>query len=401
MCVLLVLALDADMPRVVRFLAKLTFFLAATIIGASFLLVRLLGKKRTRLALMGITVFGLSMLATLLAAEFVTRIVFHDIGTTADNTSYFAERWRQTHPSNLNHWGFREKEFSLKPPSDTYRIAVVGDSFTYGQGISVKDRFSNILEQRLNGNGGRYEVLNFGRPGTETVDHVEILRDVVLDAEPNYVLLQWFINDVDGNSSDRPRPWRLIPSDTLSAFLHRHSALYYLVNQEWVKFQRRVGLIESYRAYMERRFQDPRSESSREARAVLNTFFQICKDRRIPVGVVLFPTLARNATGGYPFEFLMDRVLATCRTQEVTCLDLRDVYAAIPSPSSLWANRFDSHPGPLANSLAAEAMLKTFESVWARQSQRNITFLQSMDSTHELRLDAVVMSDGLSVEELN
>jgi hypothetical protein len=365
MCVLLVLALDADMSRVVRFLAKLTFFLAATIIGASFLLVRLLGKKRARLALVGITAFGVPMLATLLAAEFVTRIVFRDIGTTGDNTSYFAERWRQKHPPNLNHWGFREKEFSLKPPSGTYRIAIVGDSFTYGQGISVRDRFSNILEQRLNGNGGRYEVLNFGRPGAETVDHVEILRDAVLGTEPNYVLLQWLINDVEGKDSNPPRAWRLLPSDTLSALLHRHSALYYLINQEWVKLQHRFGLIEGYQSYMERRFQDPQSDSSREAKATLDTFFRVCKDRDIPFGVVLFPALSRNLTRDYPFAFLMDRVLATCRTQGVTCLDLRDTYAAVASPSSLWVNRFDPHPGPLANSLAAEAILKTFEPVWA------------------------------------
>lgn len=51
------------------------------------------------------------------------------------------------------------------------------------------------------------EVLNFGRPGSETVDHVETLQDAVLPLQPDFVLLQWFVNDVEGHDkSGRPMP---------------------------------------------------------------------------------------------------------------------------------------------------------------------------------------------------
>jgi hypothetical protein len=373
----LVLIVDADTSRVVRFFSKLTLFTVATGIAISLMVTKLLGKQRARLALASVVVFALLLFVTFFAAEAVTRFVFRDITTTGDNTSYFARHWRGESPPVLNHWGFREREFSSKPVSGTYRIAIVGDSFTYGQGIAVEDRFSNILEHQLNRDGRRYEVLNFGRPGAETVDHVQILRDVVLDIEPDFVLLQWFVNDVEGRDSERPRAWRLIPSDTLGAFLHRHSALYYLLNQEWIKFQRRVGLTESYQTYMERQFKDPQTEASREANAALSTFFKICRNRGIAVGVVLFPTLSKHLGKAYPFAFLLNRVLKMCNEQGVICLDLRKVFASVSPPSRLWANRLDSHPGPLANRLAAESILRTFERVWAAQRKPGVGHLST------------------------
>ena len=205
-------------------------------------------RQRIRNIFASFALLVLAVSVSLIVAEAVARFAFRDITTTRDNTSYFAKRWNQKHPPVVNRWGFREREFSQKRPSSAYRIAVVGDSFTYGQGISIEDRLTNITDRRLKKISKRYEVLNFGRPGTETIDHVEILKNIVLDVQPNYVLLQWFINDVEGHSGVRPQPWRLLPSDILTSLLHSHSALYYLLNTQsfnqfcrGLEFERGVG----------------------------------------------------------------------------------------------------------------------------------------------------------------
>ena len=79
-----------------------------------------------------------------------------------------------------------------------------------------------------------YEVLNFGRGGAETVDHISFLTEYVLDTRPDYILLQWFVNDVEGgNYKGRPEYMRLVPFGGLSRYLGSNSVLYYLLNSQW------------------------------------------------------------------------------------------------------------------------------------------------------------------------
>ena len=242
---------------------------------------------------------------------------------------------------------------------------MVGDSFTYGQGIPTEDRLTEILQERLGGDPGRFEILNFGRKGTETFEHVETLKEAVLPAAPHFVLLQWFINDVEGDDkSGRPRGWRFLPSD----FLRNRSALHYLVNRHWGSLQGRVGLSGVYSEYMIDRFGDPSSPDSLAAARAQEEFLELAKAAGAGVGMVLFPGLSADYADGdpqsYTLGFLMDRALETCRAFAVTCVDLRPTYAGTRPKQKLWANRLDSHPGRLANEMAAEAVLDAFRAQW-------------------------------------
>jgi len=86
---------------------------------------------------------------------------------------------------------------------------------------------TNILEEKLNASGQKYEVLNFGRPGAETVDELALLP-TVLSLAPDFVLPQWFVNDVEGHDkSRRPSGRRLVPSSISPGFFAstRHSII--------------------------------------------------------------------------------------------------------------------------------------------------------------------------------
>jgi hypothetical protein len=77
----------------------------------------------------------MSTLVALVASELLVRYLFRDITTTGRNSGYFSDRYWATHPPRRNSLGFREREFDSVPTPGTFRIALVGDSFTYGQGI--------------------------------------------------------------------------------------------------------------------------------------------------------------------------------------------------------------------------------------------------------------------------
>lgn len=64
-----------------------------------------------------------------------------------------------------NNMGFRWKDIGEKKPG-TYRIVMLGDSFTMGEGVPDGSTFPLLVEEYLNATGGRkYEVINLGVDG--------------------------------------------------------------------------------------------------------------------------------------------------------------------------------------------------------------------------------------------
>ena len=76
------------------------------------------------------------------------------------NTTINTVIWQ---PFTTNSAGLRsQREYSQRPPSDTLRIALFGDSFTAGDEVSDDETWGHQLEIKLNQAGIRTEVLNFG-----------------------------------------------------------------------------------------------------------------------------------------------------------------------------------------------------------------------------------------------
>ncbi len=98
----------------------------------------------------------------------------------------------------INSHGFRDYEYSLDKPNNTFRIIVLGDSYTFGLGVELNDSYPKILEKLLNkGVGGwTYEVLNFGVPGSELPEKVELLSDKALFFNPDLLILQYEGTDI-------------------------------------------------------------------------------------------------------------------------------------------------------------------------------------------------------------
>ncbi len=61
---------------------------------------------------------------------------------------------------------FRDREIAPKRPG-VVRVAVLGDSFTEGQGVKEEDTFPRRLEARLREGGGSWEVMNCARRGAD------------------------------------------------------------------------------------------------------------------------------------------------------------------------------------------------------------------------------------------
>lgn len=310
----------------------------------------------------------ITMLPLVFGAEWTTRRIFDRVTTSADNGGFFSRRWLRTGAIHRNAAGFRGRAFTDAKPPGTYRVAVIGDSFTFGNGIRQDDRFSDRMQAEL---PQHVEVLNFGQPGANTPEHLALVEQLLPRIHPDFVLLQWYVNDVeDDDSTARPKFRPLMPIRAWHDWLNDASALYTVANMQWSETQVALGMTVSYEEYLKRRLADPNSVDSVRDRQLLNRLITACKDAGVPIGIVLFPDTAASMGADYPFGYLHERVLTTCDARGLTCIDLRNDFAKIKDRQSLWANRLDHHPSARANEMAAERILETYSKAWVTSPVR-------------------------------
>ncbi len=98
----------------------------------------------------------------------------------------------------INSRGLRDRERDLAKPEGMFRILVLGDSFTWGYGVSDEEIFTGRLEAGLRSNGRDVEVLNAGVSGWGTDQELLYLESEGLRYSPDLVVLAFFLyNDPD------------------------------------------------------------------------------------------------------------------------------------------------------------------------------------------------------------
>jgi hypothetical protein len=126
----------------------------------------------------------------------------------------------------INSAGMRDREHTKQKPANTYRIAIVGDSFCEAMQVPLEQTFWHLLEDRLTAcpalAGKQIEVLNFGVSNYGTAQELIALRTRVWDYAPDLVVLAFTpANDVRNNSraleGDELRPYFIYEGDELVA----------------------------------------------------------------------------------------------------------------------------------------------------------------------------------------
>jgi hypothetical protein len=103
-----------------------------------------------------------------------------------------------------NRWGMRDREYEQRHDPKTYRIALLGPSFTMGQGVNNDESFEAILERRMNNELGKepyssYEILNFGVSGYRPIQQVFLLEQKVFTFAPNAVFYTAYGGEANGS----------------------------------------------------------------------------------------------------------------------------------------------------------------------------------------------------------
>jgi len=141
--------------------------------------------------------------------------------------------------NQYNSMGFRGEGHATEKPTGAVRIVVIGDSVTEGYGVEWDNVFASVVQSQL---GTRYEVISLGMGGLNTPQEVHVLEEVGVQYAPDYVVVNFVLNDCDFFSSAKEGAKHAKDNQSKIALLNirinpglkralKSSALLYLANE--------------------------------------------------------------------------------------------------------------------------------------------------------------------------
>ena len=94
----------------------------------------------------------------------------------------------------INSKGLRDSEYPYMKPKGSRRILILGDSYTWGYGVSDDDIYTEILENKLRKHGS-WEVLNAGVSGWGTDQQYLFLKNEGFRYSPDIVIVSFFFGN--------------------------------------------------------------------------------------------------------------------------------------------------------------------------------------------------------------
>lgn len=253
-------------------------------------------------------------------------------------------------PVKTNQYGMRDWEPSAQETDSPCRIAVLGDSYTFGLGVLVEDTYPKVLERLLRKSSAasqcQFEVLNFGVVGYSSYDEDLMLKYRAVNFDPRVVILGYVLNDPE-----------IDPIQPLHSYLAKHPwwepyrLLRYFtqVKADWDR--KRLGNGDYY-IYLH-------AQGKRKWQSVVDAFSdirEITSRRNIKVLVVIFPELTESFKGKpwveYPYTKIHQQVSGLAAKNGFRVVDLLDGFSEYPSRDLIFPG-IDDHPNVQGHEVTA------------------------------------------------
>lgn len=289
----------------------------------------------------------------------------------------------------INAGGFRDHPYERARPEGTFRVVVLGDSFTYGTGVDLDATYPKVMERRF----AQLEpdcptqVLNWGVYAYNTRQEVALLRHRVRDWAPDLVLLCLYVNDASGENRGaadggggpavpREPPWELrllqslgltsgiwdesdrkSPAQARTMALRRRSRLADLLAHRAYGYLRGRVTVRGYREDWQ-----PGSPGLAMVEEALDDAVELARAEGFRLHATMYPDL-NELSDNYPYRDAHARAEALCAERGVPFHDLlplliREVEQAGGDEREFHAHAHDKHPNPRCHRLVGEELAR-------------------------------------------
>lgn len=258
------------------------------------------------------------------------------------------KRWSQRHVIYNSDFK-RDRNFNGEKTEGVIRIGALGDSITFGQGVAkVDDRFTNLLEKKLNKGGIKAEVYNLGVPGLDTHEEIEIYKGL---SHLNFDILVWqyYLNDIQ--PEDKSEPARIISQNAYPNRLIQLASqettffdfLYWRLSSKYSSTFKQLG-----NHYLDMYGNKNTLDNHKEE---LSAFIRELKDQNKTITVIIFPFIELLGPN-YPAHGAHQEMKTFFESQDIEVIDLLDDLQN-RNWKDLVASKFDTHPNEIVHNIAA------------------------------------------------
>jgi len=248
-------------------------------------------------------------------------------------------------------------------PKSTFRIAVIGDSYTFAPYMQFTDTFPKVLERMLNLNKSalKAEVINYGVPAYSTSHEVAVAEQAVKE-QADLVILQITLNDAE------LKPYT--PTGIQEGMPDRFGALKFgpamtTITSYWhtldfvLKRIHNTRTHAAYRDYFIELFDNPRGW--KVFTQSLTKIRDTCIERKTPLIAVVLPLFGSTIDENYPFRELHAKIGGLLDQLQITHEDIVDAYQGIPTEVIQVIPGVDRHPNEIGHRIAAEQIYLALE----------------------------------------
>lgn len=304
--------------------------------------------RNIRVLVIGLALSLVSLVGTLIALEAALQTGLLTPRTAQSTAVRSREKSRMTEPD------FRAPGFALEKKEGAFRILVVGDSFAWGDGVHYEDAFPNRLDVRLNAvaHGDQFEVINWSRPGWNTVRQVRSLESRLDELNPDLLILGFVLNDPE--PADRKELERMLqpvesrlPGLGPSTWLFDNSRLYALIWTRLESSRMRRELSSFYRSLYV-------GEHWEACQRALKRMRNLARRQGIPMVLVIFPVFDSPMDQRYRYTDLHKKIREEGELLKMQVLDLLGSYSGMDVGRLAVVPISNAHPNEIAHRVAAE-----------------------------------------------
>jgi lysophospholipase L1-like esterase len=335
--------------------------LALLVTGVSFLLLLRSAEAwqrfltRSKKTIVVTTVVAIAMFAV---GEACLRWLYRDGMSFSSHVGPIVQRFERDFKFNRYDGPSRGPDVAGPKQASEVRILFQGDSITWGQGVEDESLlYTNRLLARL-----RSEHLSIGaavlaKPGRELDGHLSQLRKWGAEIQPDIIVYQWFINDMELNKSKRPqRYWQ-------NAFFHaplvRVSYLWFLLDYRMNLFLPSSG--PTYKDYIRANY-----AVGTEGWTVFTEMFRTWTTEAKQLTPRVLVMLYSGAGPQTVFADFRGRMVNLCRQEGVAMVDLSPWIEArfTGDYTQMYVSQFDSHPNASVHDMMAKALYGQIKALW-------------------------------------
>lgn len=247
------------------------------------------------------------------------------------------ENWRY---AQGNRFRFTDTDWPVTKPIGVTRIAVLGDSVIWGDGLPHEKVWSHKLAAAVRAVGhADVQVMSWGRNGWSTKDQLAFLKRDGYKYSPDLVIVGWVSNDPDlGRDKLVSLTWQ--DSAALAPARWVLPCTFTFVSAATNKTIERLNSRYGYANWYERLYTP---DNLREYQTVLAEFRRFTDEHRIRLLFVHTPT-----NGSERYARFSTTIAPMLDSVGIEYLDLfpmaRERFGTKPR-RDLWANPADAHPG--------------------------------------------------------